>query len=107
MPKRLLTSCSFNFVTLSLNNARPLSKDKETGENLIDLSLLDHYATRSTLLDINFITFVANYSVCDNEVHKRSPVVVRTFPQLSSDPMNDQYGEYQLTMEWADFRCMG
>ena len=90
-----LVSCTFSFVTLSLDGGRPLTKNLQSGEQVIHLSLLDHYATRSGLPDMNLMQFVSNYSVFRAEVQKRpSPVIVRAFPQYSSNPRSEQYGRY-------------
>ena len=90
-----LVSCTFSFVTLSLDGGRPLTKNLQSGEQVIHLSLLDHYATRSGLPDMNPMQFVSNYSVFRAEVQKRpSPVIVRAFPQYSSNPRSEQYGRY-------------
>ena len=90
-----LVSCSFTFVALSLDGGGQLRKDECSGEHVLDLSLLDHYATRSTLPDVNLIEFVSKYSVYCGEPHKRpSPVIVRTFPQHPSNPRSEQYGRY-------------
>ena len=86
-----LVSCTFTFVALSLNSEHVLSKDKDSGEQIVELSLLDHYATRSNLLDVNLITFVNNYSIYSGELRRRpSPVIVRTFPHYSPNPHHEQ-----------------
>lgn len=57
-----LVSCTFSFVTVCLDGGYRLRKD-EHGEHSLELSILDHYVTRSC-----------------GELRKRpSPVVVRTF----------------------------
>lgn len=90
-----LVSCTFSFVALSLDGGRQLSKNKQSGEQILEPSLLDHYATRSGLRDVNLIQFVSTYSVYRGEVQKRpSPVIVRTFPQYPSNPGDERYGQY-------------
>ena len=54
-----LVSCTFSFVTVCLDGGYRLRK-AEHGEHSLELSILDHYATRSSLLDVNLIEFVSN-----------------------------------------------
>ena len=39
-----LLSCSFNFITISLNGSRKINRDKDTGEFELQKSFLDDYA---------------------------------------------------------------
>ena len=90
-----LVSCSFSFIALSLDGGRPLRKDKHSGEQVLDLSLVDHYAVRFTLHDVNLIEYVSKYSIHHGEPHKHpTPVIVRTFPQYPSNPHGERYGQY-------------
>ena len=57
-----LVSCTFSFVTVCLDGSYKLSKDN-LGEHSLKMSMFDHYVTRSSLLDMNLIEFVSNYSV--------------------------------------------
>ena len=90
-----LVSCTFSFVALSLDGGRALTRDEHSGEQILEHSLLDHYAMRSTLPGVNLIEFVSKYSVYHGELRKRpSTVIVRTFPQHPSNPHGDRYGQY-------------
>ena len=91
-----LFSCSFNFVALSLNGGSLLTTDNHSGEQKIEKSLVQHlYATRTNLPNINLVNFVSNYSVHNGQLHKRpSPFIVRCFPQFSSNPHDERYGQY-------------
>ena len=57
-----LVSCTFSFVTVGLDGSYKLSKDN-LGEHYLKISMFYHYVTRSSLLDVNLIEFVSNYSV--------------------------------------------
>ena len=90
-----LVSCTFNFTTLSLTGDRKLSKDTESGQLTLQQSLLDSYSTRTTQLNLSLVQFAAEFSVHKGEVRRRSsPVIVRTFPQYSSNPRGDDYNLY-------------
>ena len=90
-----LVSCSYKFVTLSLNNSRVLLKNPHTGEHTIEPSFIDCHATRSILPSTNLITFASNYTVNNGEPHRRpTEVIVRTFPQYSPNPKDHSYSEY-------------
>ena len=103
-----LVSCSYNFVTVSLNGSKMVTKDQQSGDILVQPSIMDAYATRSGLSDTNLCQFAAQYTVCRGKVSKRSlPVIVRTFPTYSSNPQSEVYGlycKYQLLKykPWED-----
>ena len=87
-----LFSSSFNFVALSLNGSSLLTTDNHSGEQKI---LLQYYATRTSLPNINLANFVSNYSVHNGEIQKHpSPFIVRCFPQYSSNPHDERYAQY-------------
>lgn len=48
-----LVSYKFSFVALSLDGGHALRKDQHSGEQVLDLSLLEHHATHSALPDVN------------------------------------------------------
>ena len=97
-----LYSSSFNVITVSLDGSRKCKL--ENGTLTTEMSPLDNYAERMTystdLSTLNFINFVSNYSVVNNELKKRkSPVIVRTVPSFSAYPNSKNYGsfcKYQL-----------
>ena len=91
-----LVSCSFNFITISLNGSRKVNWDKDTGELELQRSFLDDYAEREPKFsNTNLQQFAANYNICNGKVVKRAkPVVVRTFPYYSCNPQGEQYAQY-------------
>lgn len=96
---QLLSLClvgfTYKFMTLSLNNNRALLKDPKTGKQSIEPSLIDCYATRLVLPDINLITFTSNYTVNKGEPQRRpTEVIVRTFPRYSRNPKDHSYSHY-------------
>lgn len=91
-----LVSCSFNFITISLNGSKRVNRDKDTGELVLQRSFLEDYAEREPrFVNINLQQFAANYSICNGKAIKRAkPVVVRTFPFYSCNPQGEQYPQY-------------
>ena len=90
-----LVSCTYSFVTLSLDGGCRVKKNDQSDDHSLEPSLLDHYGARSSLHDIHLIEFVSNYSICRSQLKKRpSPVIVRTFPQHPSNPNGEYYGRY-------------
>ena len=89
-----LVSCTYNFITISLNGERRIQSD-ESGELLLQQSNVDQYSTRTLHLDLSLIQFFSRYYVQNGELKTRaSPVVVRTFPQYPSNPNGDNYSLY-------------
>ena len=79
-------------MALSINGGSLLTTDNHSGEQK---SLVQHYVTRTNLPNINLVNFVSNYSVHNGELQKRpSPFIVRCFPQFSSNPHDERYGQY-------------
>lgn len=90
-----LVSCSYSFITLSLTGNRRVAEDPESGELRLQQSLLDHYSTRTTYLDLSLLQFATNFYIYNGEIKERSsPVIVRTFPQYSSNSHGDKYDLY-------------
>ena len=91
-----LYSCTYSFVTVALNSSHKLSRDKDSGELIIEESALDVYASRDTsLADLNLCQFVTSYQTAHGKVTKCStPVIVWTIPSLSSNPQSQLYNEY-------------
>ena len=100
-----LFSSSFQVVTPSLDGSRKLIIKNDELETRP--SILDNYANRSSfkgstseVLECNFVTFVANYSLVNDELRKRSKsVVIKTYPRYYSNPGGVQYPmfcKYQL-----------
>lgn len=63
-----LVSCSYNFTTVSLYDSRELTKDKDSGELLLQQSILDQYAARDGLSNSNLCQFVAQYTMCQGKI---------------------------------------
>ena len=91
-----LSSCTYNFCSVSLTNSRRVSKDQKSGEMTIYSSHLQQYSSRDPLLaQVNLKDFFAKYTVNDNDVKLRpQPVIVRTFPSYSYNPQGENYSLY-------------
>ena len=91
-----LFSCSFNFATVNLDGSKKISRHTESGELMLETSILDSYASRNdSLSSYNLYQFLANYTIVRGKLCKRStPVVVRTFPTYSSNPQGEKYAQY-------------
>ena len=88
-----LISCTFTFITLSLTGSRRIVQD--SGELVVQSSLLDHYSARTAHHDLSLLQFASNFTVVKGEVKKcSSPVIVRSFPHYSSDSKGDNYHLY-------------
>lgn len=101
-----LTSCTFNFITVSLTNTCKVSKDNVTGEIILNKSQLHQYSSRdTTLAQLNLRDFFANYTVNNDVIKRRThPMIIQTFPAYSSNPKGDKYGRFQLLKfhPWSD-----
>ncbi len=106
-------SSSFQVVTASLDGSRNIKV--ESGELKTEPSLLDLYAKRGLyasnfpgMLDSNFLDFASNFTKAKLGVKRRTtPVVVKTYPNYSSNPKSPYYGfycKYQLLKfkPWAN-----
>ncbi len=90
-----LVSCTYTFVTLSLDGSCRLKEVKGAEEGMLEPSMLHYYAARKDLPDVNLCTFASTYTVYQSTLRKRSnPVIVRTFPTYSSEPRGEHYGRY-------------
>ena len=101
-----LVSSSFQVITASLDGSRKVSlSEHNTLET--ENSLLDLYAKRKMfesdhpgISNCNFVKFASNYFKTKLGIAKRrTPVVLKTFPNYSSNPKNLNYGlfcRYQL-----------
>ena len=94
-----LVSCTYNFVTASLDGSKKISKNPESGELLLQASILETYASRdASLSPLNLYQFVANYTTIGGKVRKRSaPVVVRMFPTYPANPQGEKYPKFCRT----------
>jgi hypothetical protein len=98
-----LYSCTFNFVSLSLDGGRQVRTNTQTPhDKSTNPSMLETYMTRMQYLDnfpnimsLNILEFTATYTLSQNElVHRTNKVIVRTFPTYNSDPKGKNYGLY-------------
>ena len=118
-----LYSCTFKFVTLSLDGSRQVRTDAQSPEdNSTKPSILETYMNRiqynddfPNIMSLNILQFVSKYTLVKNElVHRANEVIVRTFPTYSSDPKGNNYGLYCKyaatkieTMANKSTKCMG
>ena len=91
-----LFSCSFNFVTVALDRSKKISKNSDSHELTLEASILDLYALRDvSLSSYNLYKFIANFTTARGKVYKRlTPVIVRTFPNYSSNPHSEKYAQF-------------
>ena len=101
-----LVSSSFQVITASLDGSRKVFlSENNTLET--QSSLLDLYAKRKMfetdhpgISNCNFVQFASNYFKTKIGIAKRtSPIVLKTFPNYSSNPKGPNYGlfcRYQL-----------
>ena len=72
------------------------------GEQALDPSVLDHYATRANwqennpeILNLNLVQFASAYHVTKRKLkHRKQEVITRTFPIFSPNPSGKDYGNY-------------
>lgn len=89
-----LYSCTYKFVTLSLEGSRQVSTDSDSNKLATHASTLDTYSKRYRYSDeypnitkISLLEFASQFVVKKEEISPRShSVVVQTFPTFSSDP---------------------
>ena len=98
-----LYSCTFNFVTLSLDGGRKIRTNTQSPqEKSTTPSILETYMNRiqnqesfPNIMSLNIVDFVSKYTISQNELVCRThEVIVRTFPIYSSDPRGNNYGLY-------------
>ena len=91
-----LSSCTYNFCSVSLTNSHKISKYQESGEITIHPSHLQQYSSRDpSLAQVNLKDFFSKYTVNGNDVKLRSQsVIVRTFPSYSYNPQGENYSQY-------------
>ena len=97
-----LYSCTFKFVTVSLDGVRTDTQIPE--ESSTKPSMLETYMNRvqykdifPNIMSLNIIEFVSNYTLSKNElVPWANEVIVRTFPKYSSDPKGNNYGQWRI-----------
>ena len=100
-------SATHEVVTASLDGSRGIQMSKNE-EFCTTPSILDVYAERdkyiiqsnSEILDYNFLQFVSTFMCKGSKLERRKrPVIVKTYPNYSSNPQNKNYGlfcKYQL-----------
>ena len=66
-----LVSCSFNFATVSLDGSKKIFKHPDSGELIMQASILDTYASCDVSLShLNLYQFIANYTTVQGQVRK-------------------------------------
>ena len=66
-----LVSCSFNFATVSLDGSKNIFKHPDSGELIMQASILDTYASCDVSLShLNLYQFIANYTTVQGQVRK-------------------------------------
>ena len=114
-----LHSSSFEVITASLDGSRRI--ENLDGEFVNHLSHLDIYSSRNELSNfdvrnLNFMDFHSSYCYKSGKITKRkTKVIVRTVPRVSSYPKGVDYGKYcklqlikfkvwsgSLTSAWSD-----
>ena len=101
-----LYSYTYSFLCVSLDGSRRVwtgDEDAENqGEQALDPSVLDHYATRANwqennpeILNLNLVQFASAYYVTKRKLkHRKQEVIIRTFPIFSPNPSGKDYGNY-------------
>ena len=72
------------------------------GDQALDPSVLDHYATHANwqennpeILNLNLVQFASAYYVTKRKLkHRKQEVIIRTFPIFSPNPSGKDYGNY-------------
>ena len=103
---RPLYSCTYSFLCISLDGSQRVRGRQEEevnqGDSALDPSVRDHYASRSQwqdrvpgILQLNLLQFASDFYVSKGEPKRRKQeVIIRTFPDFSSDPLGKNYGNY-------------
>ena len=101
-----LYSCTYSFLCVSLDGSRRVrtgdEDDENRGDQALDPSVLEHYATRANwqennpeILNLNLVQFASAYYVTNGELKRRKQeVIIRTFPIFSPNPSGKNYGNY-------------
>ena len=91
-----LVSCTYNFVTASLDGSKQISKNPESRELFLQASILETYTSRDVSLSpLNLYQYIANYTTIGWTVCKRSPpVVVRMCPTYPANPQGEKYPKF-------------
>ena len=85
-------SCTFNFVTVSLNNSCRVSRSNAIEEPMNQSQLHQYSSCDASLAHVNLKDLFANYTVNGIEVKCRThPVIAPTFPAYSSNPNGGKY----------------
>ena len=101
-----LYSWTYSFLSVSLDGSRRVrtgdEHDENQGDQALDPSVLDHYATRAIwqennpeILNLNLLQFASAYFVTKGGVkHRKHKVIIRTFPIFSPNLSGKNYGNY-------------
>ncbi|XP_078352432.1 uncharacterized protein LOC144637171 [Oculina patagonica] len=101
-----LYSSTFSFLCVSLDGSRRVrtgqDENDNQGDEALDPALVDTYASRAQwqgnnpeIQNHNIVQFASTYQVTKGELRRRKQeVVIRTFPNFSSNPSGKNYGKY-------------
>ena len=101
-----LYSRTYSFLCVPLDGSRRVrtgdEDDENQGDQALDPSELDHYASRANqqennpeILNLNLLQFASAYYVPKGELqHRKQDVIFRTFPIFSPNPRGKKYGNY-------------
>ena len=101
-----LYSWTYSFLSVSLDGSRRVrtgdEHDENQGDQALDPSVLDHYATRAIwqennpeILNLNLLQVASAYFVTKGGVkHRKQKVIIRTFPIFSPNLSGKNYGNY-------------
>ena len=105
--RKPLYSCTYSSLCVSLDGSRRVrtvdEDDANQGDQALDPSVLDHYATPANwqennpeIFNLNLLQFASAYYVTKGELkhHKQEELIIRTFPIFSPKPSGYNYGNY-------------
>ena len=96
-----LVGCTYNFVTVCLENSRKVVLENDEHGETLQNSVIVEYANRTSdsrykgLSQLNLMQYVSQYNRVRTGIRKRAvPFIVRIFPKVSSNPHGPDFGRY-------------